>query len=82
MYEKAAHFLCYPVRESRSHLNEIGESYWKHMGFALIFAARLLFASLAVLIHALIPGFCRWTGSNEVKNLHLLLMGRKNGVGL
>lgn len=81
MYEKAARFLCHPVRESRSHLDEIGESYWKHMGFALIFSARLLFASLAVLIHAFIPAFCRWTGSNEVENLHCILTERKRGIG-
>ena len=43
------------LRAFTEHPASVGESYWQHLAFASGFAARLLLAGLAALVHALLP---------------------------
>jgi hypothetical protein len=64
------------VKKSQQHLTDMNESYWEHLYFAAIFAVQLFGASLAVIIHALIPAFFQYTGSKTIKSLHETLQKR------
>lgn len=52
------------------HPHDLGESYFEHQRVALSFALRLLGASLACVVHALVPGLCVSTGSRAVADLN------------
>lgn len=52
------------------HPNSVGESYFEHMGTALMFAAKLTFAATACLVHGIFPFLCVKTGSHTVLRLH------------
>lgn len=51
------------------HPEEVGENYTEHFGVALRYAALLGWASLAALIHALIPALCEKTASTLIKRM-------------
>ena len=57
------------VTKFRTHPASVGESYFGHMAFALRFAALLLAAGLAALIHAFIPPLFETTASRIVRSL-------------
>jgi len=65
------------LRQSRQHLDAVGESYFTHMYHALRFSARLLGAGLAVGIHALCPGWFKTTGSDVIFKLNASLLVRR-----
>jgi Family of unknown function (DUF6356) len=52
------------------HPHAMGETYFEHQRVALSFAVRLLAASLACAVHALVPGLCVSTGSRAVADLN------------
>ncbi|HUI17339.1 MAG TPA: DUF6356 family protein [Alphaproteobacteria bacterium] len=52
------------------HPRSVGESYFQHLAMAASFSGRLLLASAACLVHALVPGLCVRTGSNAIRELH------------
>lgn len=52
------------------HPSEVGESYAEHLLAASRYAARLLTAAFACLIHAIFPFACVRTGSGIVRELH------------
>ena len=52
------------------HPHSMGESYFEHQRVAASFALRLLGASLACAVHALVPGLCVSTGSRAVADLN------------
>ena len=52
------------------HPASVGESYLEHLGQAASFAARLFLASLACLVHALLPFLFVKTGSAAIAELH------------
>ncbi len=58
------------------HPQSVEESYFEHLLFALKFSGKLFFASLAALIHALIPSFCEKTASNTISDLHRRMHNR------
>lgn len=58
------------------HPHSVGESYFEHMGVALSFAAPLLMAGFAALVHAVLPFLCMKTASGTVKRLHARMMSR------
>jgi len=65
------------LRQSRQHLDAAGESYFTHMYHALRFSARLMGAGLALIIHALCPGWFKTTGSDAVFKLNAILQTRR-----
>ena len=52
------------------HPATVGETYWQHLGAAWGFSWRLMAASLACLIHALLPFLFVRTGSRAISELH------------
>ena len=58
------------LRSFVEHPASVNESYLQHFCFALRFAARLFAASMAAVIHALIPALCETTASRLVQSMH------------
>jgi len=52
------------------HPASVGETYGQHMGMAFSFAGRMFLASLACLIHGVLPFLCVRTGSMAIADLH------------
>ena len=52
------------------HPQSVGETYFQHMGQASYFAAVMFLASIACLIHALLPGAFERTGSKAITHLY------------
>lgn len=61
-----------------AHPHSIGESYAEHGLFALRFAARLLIAGGAALIHAVVPCLCETTASRMVLAMHAEIVARRS----
>jgi len=61
------------------HPHSVGETYWQHMGMALSFAGPLFLASLACLVHALLPFAFERTGSNAVTALYRRMVSHRVG---
>ena len=59
------------------HPRSVGESYFEHMRASLTVAARLAAAAAGCVVHAVVPGLCRTTGSNAILKLHAEVMPRR-----
>lgn len=53
-----------------AHPASVNETYFEHMGVALSFSAKLIFAGSVCLVHALLPFLFEKTGSRQVEALH------------
>lgn len=58
------------------HPQSVDETYFEHMRFAGWFAARLLVAGSAALIHAVIPCLFEKTASRMIYKMYARLMSR------
>jgi len=58
------------------HLDEVGESYAKHLAKASGFAAVMLLGGVACLIHALLPFVFTRSASDRVSRLHQAMLGK------
>lgn len=61
------------------HPRSVGETYLKHMAFALGFFWALARAAAAALTHAFIPRLCEHTASKIVRDLELRSRSRRVG---
>ena len=52
------------------HLDDVDETYFQHMRFALSFAGHMLIGAIACAIHAVAPFLFVSTGSQRIKFLH------------
>ncbi|MEQ9608723.1 MAG: DUF6356 family protein [Kiloniellaceae bacterium] len=52
------------------HPATVGETYWQHLASAWGFSWRMMLASLACLVHALLPFLFEKTGSRTITQLH------------
>lgn len=52
------------------HPASVGETYGEHLVVASSFGWRMIWAGFACLIHGLVPGLCRTTGSRMIAELH------------
>ncbi|MEQ8355196.1 MAG: DUF6356 family protein [Kiloniellaceae bacterium] len=52
------------------HPATVGETYWQHLASAWGFSWRMMLASLACLVHALLPFLFEKTGSRSITQLH------------
>ena len=59
-----------------SHPARVGESYLGHLFFAVRFAARLMAAGCAALVHAFIPAWFETTASKQIHKMHADLTSR------
>jgi hypothetical protein len=58
------------------HPQSVGETYFEHMRFAGSFAAHLLMAGIAALVHAVIPCLFEKTASRMISQMHARLTQR------
>lgn len=63
------------------HPASIGETYGEHFRQALSFSATLFAASLACLIHAILPCCFKDTGSGAVRKLHEAMLRTRGARG-
>ena len=63
-----------------SHPQTVDESYGEHFLFALGFAARLFGASLAALVHAIIPCLFETTASRMIREMHDRIASRAHAL--
>lgn len=54
----------------RDHPRSVGETYCEHLRAAAYFGVTMVFAGLACLIHAIVPGLFVNIGSTAVERLH------------
>ena len=59
-----------------AHPHSVGESYFAHQRVALTVCFTLLGATLAALVHALIPALCERTASRTILALHQRITAR------
>ena len=59
-----------------THLDEVGETYWQHLFFAIRIALILFITSFLVLLHAIFPFWFKQTGSTVIEGLYDLLEDR------
>ena len=52
------------------HPASVGESYGEHMGHAVCFGLRMVFAGLACLVHGVLPFLFVRTGSRAISELN------------
>jgi hypothetical protein len=52
------------------HPQSVGEGYFEHMGVAFSFGFAMLGAAVACIIHGLVPGLFKSTGSKAICCLH------------
>ncbi len=63
------------------HPASVNETYLQHAGFAFGFAARLFLASIAALIHAIIPSMFETTASRMIRQMHARIEARHSTAG-
>ena len=68
------------TRPFTEHPASVGESYGEHMGQALCFGGRMVFAGLACLIHGVLPFLFVRTGSRTIAELNDRMITRRAPV--
>jgi hypothetical protein len=68
------------IRAFTEHPGSVGESYGEHMGHALCFGTRMVFAGFACLIHAVLPFLFVRTGSTAISELNERMILRRTRV--
>ena len=63
-----------------SHLNAVGETYFKHFFKAFGFGIKLILISIRVCIHAIFPWCFKHSASDRVNKLHAILQNRKKST--
>ncbi|CAN7355871.1 MAG: DUF6356 family protein [Cupriavidus necator] len=64
----------------QEHPASVGESYLQHMLSSFSFGASMLFASMAALVHGMLPFLFVATGSNTISRLHERMVTHRNRV--
>lgn len=59
-----------PWRAFTEHPASVGESYSEHLGQALCFGGRMIFAGVACLVHGMLPFLFVRTGSRAIAELN------------
>ena len=58
------------IRAFTEHPASVGESYGEHLGRALCFGTRMIFAGIACLVHGVLPFLFVRTGSQAISELN------------
>jgi len=59
------------------HPKELGETYFQHLLFALIFCSKVTLALAACLIHAILPFLLKHTGGDMINKLSETIVQRR-----
>ena len=65
------------IINSKEYLNEINETYIKHMAVAFKIAINMFWTSVICLIHGFIPGLFEKTASNMIVKMHEIVSRNK-----
>jgi hypothetical protein len=60
-----------------THPASVGEGYFEHLRSSLGTAGKLARASAACVVHAIVPGLCKTTGSTAIMELHSKIYPRR-----
>ena len=66
------------IKDSQEHLNEVNETYLQHMQIAFKIGFTMLMTGVLCLIHGLIPGLFKKTGSNQIAKMYEIISRNKN----
>jgi hypothetical protein len=58
------------IKDSQKHLNEVNETYFQHMFIAFKIGFTMLITGIFCIIHGLIPGLFKKTGSNQITKMY------------
>ena len=58
------------IKDSQENLNEVNETYRQNMGIAFKIGFTMLVTGVFCLIHGLIPGLFKKTGSNQIAKMY------------
>jgi len=58
------------IKDSQENLNEVNETYQQNMGIAFKIGFTMLVTGVFCLIHGLIPGLFKKTGSNQIAKMY------------
>ena len=58
------------IKDSKDHLNEVNETYLQHMIVAFKIGFTMLLTGIFCLIHGLVPGLFKKTGSNQISKMY------------
>ena len=61
------------IKDSQENLNEFNETYQQNMGIAFKIGFTMLVTGVFCLIHGLIPGLFKKTGSNQIAKMYELV---------
>lgn len=70
------------IRAFTEHPASVGESYGEHLGRALCFGTRMIFAGIACLVHAVLPFLFVRTGSQAINELNERMVVNRRVVPL
>ncbi len=56
------------------HPASVGESYGEHFAFAIGVGSKMVAGGLACMLHAVVPEFCKTTGSRTIRELALRMV--------
>ena len=62
------------------HPKEIGESYLRHMSYAILFSIKLIYLSITVLIHSIFPFLFKTTTTDGLNKLNNKMNARNNMI--
>ena len=58
------------IKDSQKYLNGVNETYFQHMRIAFKIGFTMLVTGVFCLIHGLIPGLFKKTGSNQIAKMY------------
>jgi hypothetical protein len=61
------------------HPATVGETYGEHFVFAIGVGGKMVAGGLACMLHAMLPEFCKTTGSRTIRELALCLVPANRG---
>jgi len=70
------------MRAFTEHPTSVGESYGEHLGRALCFGSRMIFAGIACMVHGVLPFLFVRTGSRAISELNERLVVNRRRVPL
>jgi len=70
------------IKNSQQHLEEVNESYFKHMEVSLKISFQLLNGALMAFVHALLPYLFTNRVSNKIKKLYFFVESRNKNKNL
>ena len=62
------------IKNSQKHLNEVNETCLRHIRIAFKIVFTMLVTGFICLIHGLIPGLFKKTGSNQIAKMYEMVL--------